>query len=163
MKGLQKNLTKTSGKEKEKRDLFIEKMDDLFDIAHSDALEQMKNEEDKTFLILQRQKGRPGSMIGVDQKLKYKEDRALKRSAMESVRKKITYEEMEQQFAIYQPVVLKIDDSTSSSQNSDSGGDSENSTIVQQISTTALTAAIDPARRGTLQFFTPRLSEVFDR
>ena len=51
-KDLQKNLSRTSGKEKEKRDFFIEKMDYLFDIAHLDALEQMKNEGDKNFLIL---------------------------------------------------------------------------------------------------------------
>jgi hypothetical protein len=63
-------------------------MDDLFEIAHSDALGQMKNEEDKNFLMLQRQKGRPGSMVGVHQKLKHKEERALKRTAMEAPRKK---------------------------------------------------------------------------
>lgn len=163
-KGLQKNLTRTAGKEKEKRDLFVEKMDDLFDIAHSDALGQMKNEEDKKFLMLQRQKGRPGSMIGVDQKLKYKEERALKRSAMETARKKRTYEEMEQHFATHQPAAPKTDDSTSSSQSSDGGDDSENSSIiVQKISPTAATAAAVPTTRGTLHFFTPRLSEVFDR
>ena len=53
-----------AGKDKEKRDIFEDNMDDLFDIAHSEALEQLKNEEDKNFLILQRQKGRPGSMVG---------------------------------------------------------------------------------------------------
>ena len=46
---------------------------DLFDIAHSDAMGLMKIEEDKKFLLLQQQKGRPGSMLGVDQKLKQKE------------------------------------------------------------------------------------------
>lgn len=63
-------------------------MDDLFDIAHADALGQMKNEEDKNFLMLQRQKGRPGCMVGVDQKLKHKEERTLKQTAMEVARKK---------------------------------------------------------------------------
>ena len=56
-KGLQKNLTRGAGKDKEKRDIFVYNMDDLFDIAHSEALEQLKNEEDKNFLILQCQKG----------------------------------------------------------------------------------------------------------
>ena len=68
-------------------------MDDLFDIAHSDALQQMKNEDDKKFLILHQQKGRPGSVIGVD-----KEETTLKRSAMKSARKRRTCEEMKQQF-----------------------------------------------------------------
>ncbi|KAA0183253.1 hypothetical protein HAZT_HAZT002449 [Hyalella azteca] len=38
-------------------------MDNLFDIAHPNALEMMQSEEDKNFLKLQRQKGRPGSMV----------------------------------------------------------------------------------------------------
>ena len=71
---------------------------------------------------------------------------------MKNAKKKRTYEEMEQQFPTCQPVVVKTHESTSSSQNSDSGDDSENSTIVQQISPTASTTAIDPARRDTLQF-----------
>ena len=52
-KGLQKNLTSGAGKDKEKRDIFVDNMDDLFEIAHSESLEQLKNEEDKNFLILQ--------------------------------------------------------------------------------------------------------------
>ena len=92
---MQKNLCRTTGKEKEKRELFVETLDDLFDIAHSDAMGLMKIEEDK-FLLLQRQKGQPGSMLGVDQK--QKEERALKRSEMQTARKERTYEEMEQNF-----------------------------------------------------------------
>ena len=41
-------------------------LDDLFDIAHADALKMIKIEEDKLFLISQRKKGRPGSMSGGD-------------------------------------------------------------------------------------------------
>ena len=43
---------------------------DLFVIAHSDAMGLMKIEDDKKFLLLQRQKGPPGSIFGVDPKLK---------------------------------------------------------------------------------------------
>ena len=53
LKCLQKNLCRTTGKEKEKRELFEETLDDLFDIAHSDAMGLMKIEEDKKFLLLQ--------------------------------------------------------------------------------------------------------------
>ena len=91
---MQKNLCRTTGKEKEKGELFVETLDDLFAIAHSDAMGLMKIEEDKKFLLLQRQKGRPGYMLGVDQKLKQKEERALTRSEMQTARKKRTYEEM---------------------------------------------------------------------
>lgn len=51
-KGLQKILTRTAGKEKEKkRERFVEMMDDLFGVTHSAALGQMKTEEDKKFLM----------------------------------------------------------------------------------------------------------------
>ena len=35
-------------------------LDNLFDIAHADALERMKIEEDKMFLHTPREPGRPG-------------------------------------------------------------------------------------------------------
>ncbi|XP_075218533.1 uncharacterized protein LOC142323149 [Lycorma delicatula] len=68
-----KNLIGNAGKEKEKDIFFVEIMDDLFDISHSNALEQMKSDDDKNFLLLQRQKGRPGSKVGVEQRLKHKQ------------------------------------------------------------------------------------------
>ena len=43
-------------------------LDKLFDIAHADALNLMDNEEDKKFLMLQRQPKREGKMAGVDKK-----------------------------------------------------------------------------------------------
>lgn len=48
-----------------KRNEFSETIDDLFDIAHADALNIMRIEDDNQFLIKQREKGRPGCMIGV--------------------------------------------------------------------------------------------------
>jgi hypothetical protein len=44
-------------------------LDNLFDIAHANALNLMNIEEDKQFLILQRQRGRKGKMAGVDKAL----------------------------------------------------------------------------------------------
>lgn len=48
----------------------------------------MKNEKNKNLLMLQHQKGRTGSMVGVDQKLKHKVERALKHTKIETARKK---------------------------------------------------------------------------
>lgn len=53
----QKNVTRISGKENLKRAVFEETMDNRFDIACSDVLIQMKNEENKAFLLFQPQKG----------------------------------------------------------------------------------------------------------
>jgi hypothetical protein len=44
-------------------------MNDLFYIAYQDELTMIRIEEDKLFLVKQREKGRPGSMLGVDIKL----------------------------------------------------------------------------------------------
>ena len=54
-------------------------MNDLFDIAHQNALSMIKIAEDREFLAAQREKGRRGSMIGIDKKLKDKEGRTLRR------------------------------------------------------------------------------------
>lgn len=64
-------------------------LDDLFDIAAADAHQRvtMKNEEDKEFLLKQRQKGRPGSMLGIDTKLSTKEDRSRLRREKEEARR----------------------------------------------------------------------------
>lgn len=86
---------------------------------------------------------------------------------MEGARKKRTHEEKEQHLSTHPFATSKTDDSTSSSRSCDDDYDSKNfSVIVQQISATSATAAAAAtvlATRGTLQFFTPRLSEVFDR
>lgn len=74
LRTLQKDRKKTSETVKNKFKQFVEKLDDLFDIAQQDALALMKSEEDKAFLVKQRQKGRPGSMIGVDLKLSRTEE-----------------------------------------------------------------------------------------
>lgn len=72
---------------KEKYDKFIDELDDLFDIAHSDALTMMRIDEDKKFLEKQRMKGRPGSMLGIDQNLADKETRSQVRKQQEEARK----------------------------------------------------------------------------
>lgn len=73
--------------EKQKYGVFMDMLDDLFDIASADALTTMRNEEDKEFLQQQRQKGRPGSMAGVDMKLTAKEERSQLRRQMEEERR----------------------------------------------------------------------------
>ncbi|KMQ83815.1 adenylate kinase 9-like protein [Lasius niger] len=63
-------------------------MEDLFDIAHANALEIIKIEEDRQFLISQRQKGRIGVIRGIDKKTAEKEERVLKHLSAEEERRK---------------------------------------------------------------------------
>lgn len=81
------SVEKMKMKTKEQYDKFIDELDDLFDIAHNDALTMMRIEEDKNFLKQQRMKGRPGSMLGIDQNLAEKEARSELRKKQEEARK----------------------------------------------------------------------------
>lgn len=72
---------------KRKFDAFLDMLDDLFDIAAADALTTMRSDEDIEFLKKQRQKGRPGSMLGIDTKLAAKEQRSKLRIEKEDARK----------------------------------------------------------------------------
>lgn len=75
MKKNHSNLSKL----KKKENVFLDKLDDLFDIAHQNALDQITIEEGRLFLSKQREKGRPGSMLGIDRKLAGVEKRKLSR------------------------------------------------------------------------------------
>ncbi|GBO18193.1 hypothetical protein AVEN_2197-1 [Araneus ventricosus] len=72
---LQKNAKKLQDVFKRRQQEFISNLDNLFDIAHSDALQLMKTEEDRMFLQSQREPGLPGHLGGVDKKLTGKEER----------------------------------------------------------------------------------------
>lgn len=76
---LQKLSKRTSETQKNKISDFIDKLDDLFDISHANVLNMIQNEEDKKFLLLQRQKGRPGCMLGADYKLAVKEKKIIQK------------------------------------------------------------------------------------
>jgi len=62
-----------------KRLEFSGSLDDLFDIAHQNALQIITIEDDKQFLVKQREKGRTGSLAGVDRKTTGIEKRRLER------------------------------------------------------------------------------------
>lgn len=75
-----------------KREEWKEQLNYLFDIAHVNAMDIIKIEEDRQFLIKQRKKGREGIMVGVDLKLKQKEDRRKNRERKGKAHK--LYEEL---------------------------------------------------------------------
>lgn len=94
---LGKSRTKPSVTQETAEQKFNDELDDLFDIASSGALNLMSNEEDRKFLLAQRQKGRPGSMIGADCILAGTEKRKKARMEQEELRKQKHYAEMAQQ------------------------------------------------------------------
>ncbi|KAK2727043.1 hypothetical protein QYM36_007784 [Artemia franciscana] len=72
---LKKNKARKSSTQQAREAAFVSRLEDLFDIAHADALKTMSIQEDKDFLLAQREKGRRGSMVGVDETLACKEKR----------------------------------------------------------------------------------------
>jgi len=79
-RSLDKNAKRTGDLYKQREKKFVDRLNDLFDISHANAVNMMKNEEDIAFLNLQRQKGRPGCMVGKDLILSKAEERIESRS-----------------------------------------------------------------------------------
>lgn len=76
---LLKHATRKNENQINKEKQFTDQLEDLVDIAHANAMQMISLEEDKSFLTLQRQNGRPGYLSGVDyafmKKVKVKEER----------------------------------------------------------------------------------------
>jgi len=84
---LQKNAKKSQDVFKQRQQKFTDNLNNLFDIAHADAFQLIKIEEDKIFLQQQRETGRVGYLGGVDKKLSDKEKRAQLRVTEEENRR----------------------------------------------------------------------------
>ncbi|XP_050545363.1 uncharacterized protein LOC126907801 isoform X2 [Daktulosphaira vitifoliae] len=71
---LQKHTGRITVSHKEKVDAFTLKFNNLFDIAHTDALSLIKIDEDRLFLLSQREEGRPGFLHGISNEINYNND-----------------------------------------------------------------------------------------
>jgi len=93
---LQKHATRKTEVNKKTRECFVNELDDQFDIAYMNALDIIKIEIDRQFLLSQREKGRIGCMLGKDKKLQKTEERAFTRLEAVTKRRKKAYGEIEQ-------------------------------------------------------------------
>lgn len=92
-----RSLQKTSKKyekSESKKLKFVENFENLFDIAHANAMDMMTIEEDKMFLLNQRKPGRVGCFGGVDTQTKKREYEAAKQKDTIQQRKRKAEEEM---------------------------------------------------------------------
>ncbi|GBN77624.1 hypothetical protein AVEN_151302-1 [Araneus ventricosus] len=78
-RNLQKSACRRSETQEENERNFTSDINNLFDIAHANALEIIKIEEDRKFLLSQREPGRRGCLMGIDMKLAEREERVLLR------------------------------------------------------------------------------------
>lgn len=138
---------------------FIESLEDLFDVAAEKALQTMKIEQDRQFLILQRQKGRPGSMIGVDNVLFQKEKRRMKRLEEAETRQAAASIEM--------ATGSSSNDHTMEEMECDVGGDTGESEISGFQAPITITegpaAQAEVNSRGKREFINERIVSVLDK
>ena len=66
---LKKNKNRKTETQKKNEEAFTAEFSNLFDISRGNALQMMDIEEDRQFLLAQREPGRRGSMVGLDKKL----------------------------------------------------------------------------------------------
>ena len=149
-KNLKKLRNRSTEAEVKKRSLFIEVLDDLFDIAHSEAMKMIDLKEDKDFLIAQREKGRRGTFGPIDTALAAKEERKEEDRLKERKRKIKHDDECK---ASTSKVFL------SSSSDADSQMDSQDSDDEVIFNQTRTKCRI----RGTKKIVTPTLAAVLDR
>ena len=141
-------------KEKE----FTEDLDNLFDIAHSNALNMIKSEEDKQFLINQRQRGRVGCFGSIDRKVIMKEKRSQERKDKE-IKRKIQYEEQITLPSTSASISLASDES-----------DAESNIAEQDLNYTEQSEQSESSspptvkkKRSRINFITPKLVGSLDR
>lgn len=130
------------------------KLDDLFDITSDNVLKMLTIEEDKIFLINQRQKGRPGFMCGIDVKLAEREKRKEERRSKEIQRlqQSIGEDETAREF---------IELQYASSSGEESIMDEE---AIPSCSTDSIGMSQQKKRKmhGTCNVITPKLVAAFD-
>lgn len=166
-RNLQKSAHRRTNTHKERERKFVANLNNLFDVAHADALNMIKIEEDKLFLLHQREPGRRGYLGGVDRKLAAKEERARIRVIKEEEKKMKMKGDNSSQF-------LEI--TTASSDESIEVSDSDSNPIFTEPSTSSASisgcdATVDgrkansekEKKRGTKCFMTSKLVAVLDR
>jgi hypothetical protein len=147
--GIKKNASRRTDTQKEKERQFTENLQDLFDIAHAEALTMIKLPEDREFLQAQREKGRRGSMGPVDMVLARKEEKYRKRLLEKETRKAKEAERMQQ-------TAMNVEFSSSS------GGDTETSSDADDDCDPPQSPS-QPKRSRPTNVVSPGLAAALDR
>jgi hypothetical protein len=153
MAGLQKLASRKSVTNLSKQQAFKERLEDLFDIAHRDALTLIKIEEDRMFLNAQREKGRRGVMGPVDRTLALQEERVAKRRRAADARAAREREEADKTAEM----IASNDESSSNS------SIVEDSMSQSEAGPSAPKAPRMRALRGTVSVVNPEVAAALDR
>ena len=151
--GLKKSINRKTATNIEKQDNFKADLDELFDIAHADAMNLIKIDEDKEFLASQREKGRPGKIGSLDYKTARTSEKIMKRKDEEKKRKQKALLEMA---ATSETANLQSSSSSSSTESSPSQQPSSS------IHPTTCDSQPPKRKRGTTGL-TSEVTEALDR
>lgn len=137
-----------------KESLFVAELDNLFDIAHADAMNLIRIDEDKLFLEAQRENGRRGFMAGEDTVLAGVEERRLNRDV---ARKKAVERETEKLISTASYI-------SSDSESTDVDDTATNESDFEPSSSTCATRhSTKRCRRASVNVVTPQLAAALDR
>ncbi|GBM25747.1 hypothetical protein AVEN_242012-1 [Araneus ventricosus] len=156
---LQKSACRRSETQEENERNFISDLNNLFDIAHANALEIIKI-EDRTFLWSQRELGRRGGLMGINMKLAKREERVLLRVIEQENRRVKAHRSSE----IDDNFMDSSEESSGTEDISDQPGPSSN--ITQSSLEKNINAQIELRTgivRGRKYFLTPKIMAVLDR
>lgn len=150
---LQKNAKKTQDVFKQRRQEFVTNLDNLFDIAHADALNLIKINEDKFFLQRQREPGRPGHLGGVDKKGTNKEERVRLRISEQEKRRSKYFAESTPSTSSFDPIQR------------DSSDSDEDTVSLKEDLPTQIESAVTEKNKISMRkdFITPKLVAALDR
>ena len=148
---VKKGKNRRSAPQKQKESKLIAELANLFDVATVDALTMMTNEEDKEFLLAQREPGRRGTMGSADFKLAAVQKRSLKRQMIEK----------ERQIQCEKDAIAttsKVELGSSSR-----GSDTDSTCDHDQATSAVQEASFPKRRRATRNVLTPQLAMALDR
>jgi hypothetical protein len=148
---LKKNRGRATSTQQANESVFKAKLDDLFDLAHENALAMITITEDREFLLAQKEKGRRGYMSGWDKELYNRENRAAKRQESLMARRQLMEESRQKINAM---AILDSSSSSSEEENTDAAGKQDKG----DAETTSL-----PRKRGRQIAITPTLAAALDR
>lgn len=132
---------------------FTENLENLFDVAHAEALSMIKNPEDRQFLLALREKGRRGVMGPVDQVLTAREKRVWEATQKEEKRR-IKSEAYAAE--MLSPAKIDFKSSSCSSSSNEENTDGGKGTVGGSPKKKRV-------RRATKNIITPGLSAALDR
>ncbi|GBM93677.1 hypothetical protein AVEN_238122-1 [Araneus ventricosus] len=161
-RNLQKSACRRLETQEENERNFTSDLNNLFDIAHANALEIIKIEEDRKFLLSQRLSGRRGCLMGIDMKLAKCEERVLLRVIEQDNRRVKAHHSSE----IDGNFMDSSEESLGTEDISDQPGPSSNITqsrLEENINRIAQIELRTGIVRGRKCFLTPKIIAVLDR